>query len=151
MLLWKAMRFCIVSTSFMFMGLEHHSRTHSESSAIETHKFGENINKKTFRNDISHRCSVELSCNQESLATTGANLLKGGFWKNKEGNLLFCFCLWCWSCCWKLPSCGVLCRKDGRKASWKRPWEALCRFRHSAFLLHPSALVLRGEQKNLTW
>lgn len=48
MLLWKAIRFCIVSTSFVFLDFEHNSKPHSKSSAIETNKFGENINKKTF-------------------------------------------------------------------------------------------------------
>lgn len=35
------------------MDFEHNSKIHSKSSALETNKFGEYINKKTFLNDIS--------------------------------------------------------------------------------------------------
>ena len=49
MLLWKAIHFCIVSTSFVFVDFEHNSKTSSRSSVIETNKSGENINKRPFK------------------------------------------------------------------------------------------------------
>lgn len=63
MLLWKAVRFYIVSISFMFMDFEHNSKTCSKSSAVETNRFWENI-KNTFKTYIWWQYSINLSASE---------------------------------------------------------------------------------------